>query len=131
MKTMKETSWRTLMLMTTVLILVIVFEGTVRPYKPKTPLIGPAMGGYPPADPNKMQEGSPTRSIASGVPDKPAPSEPEPVMTVAEARPVWLNDNLGDLNEMGWTSRSKSDDPDESSPPESDDPNRPMPPVPE
>ena len=45
-KTIKETSWRTLMLMTTVLILVIIFESTVRPYKPKTPLIGPAMGEY-------------------------------------------------------------------------------------
>ena len=129
MKTLKETSWRTLMLMTTVLILVIIFESTVRPYKPKTPLIGPAMGGYPPADCNLAQDDSQTRSIPSGAPDTPAPSEP--VLTVAEARPVWLNDDREDLDRRGWISRSESDDPDESSPPESDDPNHPMPSVPE
>jgi len=133
MKTMKETSWRTLMLMTTVLILVIIFESTVRPYKPKTPLIGPAMGGSLPADCNQLQDKSSSNpELSLEDPNlKPAPSEPEPVMTATEIRPAWLNDNLGDLNERGWTSRVESDDPDESSPPESDDPNHPMPPVPE
>jgi hypothetical protein len=126
---MKETSWRTLMLMTTVLVLVVIFEGTVRPYKPKTPLIGPAMGGYAPADCNKVQEGSQTRSIASGVPDKPARSEPEPVMTAAEARPVWLNDKLQDSSETGWSSPLESDDPDESSSSEPGDPNEASPAV--
>ena len=123
---MKETSWRTLMLMTTVLILVVIFEATARPYKPKTPLIGPNMGGDLRADCNGLPEDSPTPASASEDPNKPAPSQPTPVVAVTEERPVWLNDNLGDLNGTSWAS---DDDSDESSS-ESDDPNESSPPVP-
>ena len=110
---MRETSWRTLMLMTTVLILVVIFEGTVRPRKPRTPLIGPAMAAGQPQDCNKPQ-------------DKPALRQPEPVMTVEEDRPVWLNDNLGDLSKMGWISPDESKDSEDS-----EDPSESVPPVPE
>jgi len=100
------------MLMTTVLILVIIFQGTVRPYKPKTPLIGPAMGGtLPPTDPNQVPEGPQTQPSASEVPDKPVPSEPEPVVQVAPARLAWINNELVDLSKMGWASPDESDDP--------------------
>jgi len=129
MKTMRETSWRTLMLMTTVLILVIIFEATVRPYKPQGPLIGPAMGASRKADPNQAQEISETRSLASASPNEPARTEPEPVRTVAEAHPVWLNDNLGDLKGTIWASPLESDDPEESPSSESEDPNEISPPV--
>ena len=126
---MKETSWRTLMLLTTLFILVVIFEGTVRPYRPRTPLIGPAMGGGPPADCNKVQD---KRLANADVPvgdDRPAPSQPEPVVTVAQTRPAWLNDRLGNLNETRWASLHGSDDPNESTPPESEDPSQSSPPV--
>jgi len=132
---MRETSWRTLMLMTTVLILVVIFQGTVRPYKPKTPLIGPAMGGpLQPTDPNQVPEGLQTRPSASEAPDEPAPVEPEPVIAVPDARPVWLNENLGDLHGTVWSAPLEPEDSDEidqSSRPESADPNQSSSPVPE
>jgi hypothetical protein len=127
---MKETSWRTLMLMTTVLILVIIFEATVRPAKPKTPLIGPNMGGSRPVDCNRVQDkSSPNPELSLEDPNaKPAPIEPEPVQTVTEVRPAWLNDNLGNLNGTNWSSSLDSDDPNESSS-EPEDPNEVSPPV--
>jgi hypothetical protein len=121
---MKETSWRTLMLMTTVLILIVIFQGTVRPCKPKTPLIGPTMGGRAPADCNTVQGGAPTQSTASADPNTSAPPEPEPVTAVAEAHPAWLNDNLGNLNGTVWAAPLESDDSDGSWSSEPDDPNK-------
>ncbi len=112
---MKETSWRTLMLLTTLFIVFVIFQGTVRTPRLPVAQAQPPLAVRPLEDPNKLQ-------------DEPALSRPQPVMTIAETRPVWLNDNLGDLKQLGWSS---PDDPDESSLPESDDPNRPMPPVPE
>jgi len=103
---MKETSWRTLMLMTTLFAVVLIFQGTVRTMPPKTPLIGPAMGGSVQEDCNTPQ-------------DTAALSQPKPVMVVAQAPPAWLNDNLGNLNETGWSSPSESE--------ASDDPNKVMP----
>ena len=111
MKTMRETSWRTLMLMTTVLILVIIFEGTVRPRKPKTPLIGPTMGAPRATDPNQAQRSSPTGLVASEVVDQPIPSRPQPVVQVVPARLTWINNELVDLTKMGWASPDESDDP--------------------
>jgi hypothetical protein len=107
---MKETSWRTLMLMTTLFAVVLIFQGTVRTMPPKTPLIGPDMGGDLPIDCNKPQ-------------DKPALGRPKPATVAAAAPPAWLNDNLGDLNETGWFSSSDSED--------AEDPNEASPPVPE
>jgi hypothetical protein len=121
---MKETSWRTLMLMTTVFILIVIFQGTVRPYKPKTPLIGPAMGGSAPADCNKVPEGTQTQSTASAVSENPTPVGTEPVTAVAEAHPAWLNDNLGNLNGTVWAAPLESDDSDDSWSSEPDDPNK-------
>jgi len=111
MKAMREISWRTLMLMTTVLILVIVFQATVRPYKPQGPLIGPAMGAPRRADPNLVPQRPPTEHVASVVPDKPIPSQPQPVVRAAPARLTWINNELVDLTKMGWASPDKSDDP--------------------
>ncbi len=104
---MKATSWRTLMLMTTLFAVILIFQGTVRTMPPQKPLIGPEMGGSVPQDCNKPQD------IATL-------SQPKPVTVVAQAsRPVWLNDNLGDLNETDWSSHSESED--------SEDPNKVMP----
>ena len=108
---MKETSWRTLMLMTTVLILVIIFEATARPYKPKTPLIGPAMGAPQQPDPNLVPESPQEELVASEVPDQPAPSQPQPVVEAAPARLTWINNELVDLTKMGWASPDESSDP--------------------
>jgi len=107
---MRETSWRTLMLMTTLFAVVLIFQGTVRTMPPKAPLIGPAMGGSAPQDCNKPQDAA-------------AVSQPQPVAVVAQtppqAPPAWLNDNLGDLNETSWASPDDSED--------SEDPNKVMP----
>ncbi len=115
-KTMRETSWRTLMLLTTLFIVFVIFQGTVRTPKLPVAKAQPPLIAHPQEDPNQPQ-------------DKPAPSEPEPVIaTFAETRPVWLHDNLGDLNGTGWSSESETDDPDES-PQESEDPNQAAAPV--
>ncbi len=116
-KTMRETSWRTLMLLTTLFIVFVIFQGTVRTPRLPAAKAQPPIVAHPQEDPNKVQ-------------DKPAPSQPEPVITTfIETRPVWLNDNLGDLNKIDWSSSSESDDADESSPPESEDPNQAAAPV--
>jgi len=101
---MRETSWRTLMLLTTLLVVFVIFQGTVRSLPPQTPLIGPAMGEAAPEDCNKPL-------------DKPALSQPQPVMPVVAARRAWINNELVDLSKMGWASPDESDDPNGSSPP--------------
>ena len=94
---MRETSWRTLMLMTTLFAVVLIFQGTVRTMPPKKPLIGPEVAGSVPQDCNQPQ-------------DTAALSQPKPVMVVAQAPPAWLNDNLGDLNAADWSDSSESED---------------------
>jgi len=113
---MTETSWRTLMLMTTLFLLVVIFEGTVRPRRPKTPLIGPAMGGAAPADCNKVPDKAPPSAEVCVRDPQPARSQPQPVMPAAAARKVWINNELVDLAKMGWASPDESDDPNGSAP---------------
>ena len=90
---MKETSWRTLMLLTTLLVVFVIFQGTVR--SPRLPVAQahPALAVHPREDPNKLQ-------------NKVVRSRPEAVEVAVQAPPVWLDDTLTDPNE-----------PDESPPP--------------
>ncbi len=113
-KKMNETSWRTLMLLTTLFIVFVIFQGMVR--TPKLPVArakaNPPVAvrsskepAQPQAEPNKPAE----------EPNQPPRIEPKPIPTFAEARPVWLHDNLGDLNQADLSSLSDSDDPNEAS----------------
>lgn len=120
---MKETSWRTLMLMTAVFILVVIFEGTVRPYRPPTPLIGPAMA-CPPADANKLPDRRPP-SAEAGVGDPGSALRPS-VTTAPVARPVWLNNRLLEPSEASRFTSPEPEDrnqTEQSSTPVADDPN--------
>jgi hypothetical protein len=113
-KTMRETSWRTLMLLTTLFIVFVIFQGTVRTPKLPVATAQPSFVVHPPEEPNQPQE-------------KPAPIQPEPVITTfAETRPVWLHDNLGEMNGTDWSSESETED---ESPEESGDPNQAAAPV--
>ncbi len=110
-KTMNETSWRTLMLLTTLFIVFVIFQGTVR--TPKLPVAKakakPPVAVRAPEEPNQPLE-EPNQPQ-----DQPPRIQPKPVTTFAEVRPVWLHDNLGDLNEADLSSTSDADDPNESS----------------
>lgn len=111
-KTMNETSWRTLMLLTTLFIVFVIFQGTVRTPRLPVARAQPFVVVQPPEEPNQPQ-------------DKPAPVPPTPVITTfAENRPVWLHDNLGEMNGTGWSTTSETDDPEES-----EDPNQAAAPV--
>jgi hypothetical protein len=114
-KKMNETSWRTLMLMTTLFIVFVIFQGTVRTPKLPVAKAQPPVAAHAPAEPNQLQQ-DPNQ------PEEQAPHiQPQPVTTFVESRPVWLHDNLGDLSGTDWSS--------ESDPEESEDPNRPAGPV--
>ncbi len=120
-KKMNETSWRTLMLLTTLFIVFVIFQGTVRtPKLPAAkakakPLIAARTSQKPaqPRDEPNQPQGEPNQP--AGEPNQPPRIEPEPVPTFADTRPVWLHDNLGDLNQVDLSSLSDSDDPNESS----------------
>ena len=111
-KTVRETSWRTLMLLTTLFIVFVIFQGTVR--TPQLP-VAKAQPSFVvhdvPECPNQPQE-------------KPAPSQPQPVVPVVESHLVWFNGKLVDLSKTGWSSGSETYDPEESSPQQSADPNQ-------
>jgi hypothetical protein len=89
---MKETSWRTLMLLTTLLAVFVIFQGTVR--SPRLPAVQarPARAVRPREDPNRLQNKVACR--------------PDVVEIIDQAPPVWLDDTPEDPNE-----------PDESPPP--------------
>ncbi len=111
---MNETSWRTLMLMTTLFIVFVIFQGTVR--TPKLPVA--KAKAYPPVAVHSAKEpaqpqGEPNQPAQE--PNQPPRLEPKPVPTFAESRPVWLHDNLGDLSQVDLSSLSDSDDPNEPS----------------
>lgn len=119
-KKMNETSWRTLMLMTTLFIVFVIFQGTVR--TPKLPVAKakakPLVAVHALQEPNQPQE-DPNQPQ-----EQPPLTQPMPVTTFVENRPVWLRDNLGDLNGRDWSSESDMNDPEES-----EDPNQPAAPV--
>jgi hypothetical protein len=117
MKKMNETSWRTLMLMTTLFVVFVIFQGTVR--TPKLPVAKakarPPVAVHASKVPNQAQEEPNEPPEEPNQPqDQPPRIQPEPVTTFAETRPVWLHDNLGDLNQIDPSSMSDSDDPNES-----------------
>jgi hypothetical protein len=117
-KKMNETSWRTLMLMTTLFVVFVIFQGTVR--TPKLPVAKakakPPVAVHPSREPGPLQ-GEPNQPSEepNQLQDQPPRIQPKPVTTFAETRPVWLHDNLGDLNQTDLSSMSDSDDPNESS----------------
>lgn len=132
---MKETSWRTLMLLSTLLAVFVIFQETARSPKPRAARARPALAVHPLPDPDKAQ-------------DKPTHGQPEPVMTGADARPVGFDDTRADWSQTGWSSSPVPESPqetgwslpalaenlnetDESAPPVKDDPNEPLPAVPE
>ena len=82
---MKETSWRTLMLLTTLLAVFVIFQGTVRSPKLPAAQARPRLAVAPKEDPNKLPQKVVRR--------------PEPVEVVDQAPPVWLDDTPTDPNE--------------------------------
>jgi hypothetical protein len=134
MKTKKinETSWRTLMLLTTLFIVFVIFQGTVRTPKLPVARAQPLVVVQPPAEPNQLRaKGLPNAASGMGNPE-PAPSQPAPVPAPvpapAEARLVWFNGKLVD-RETGWPPGWVPDEQGESSPPAEKDPNEPAPPI--
>ena len=78
---MKETSWRTLMLLTTLLAVFVIFQGTVRSPRLPAARAQPTLAVRPQEDPNKV-----------------ARSRPKAVETMVEAPAVWLDDTPTDPN---------------------------------
>ncbi len=109
-KKMNETSWRTLMLMTTLFLVFVIFQGTVRTPKLPAAKAKPPVAVHSSKEPGQLQE-EPNQPPEE--PNQPPRIEPKPATTFAEARPVWLHDNLGDLNQVDLSSLSDSDDPNE------------------
>ncbi len=127
-KTMRETSWRTLMLLTTLFIVFVIFQGTVRTPRLPVAIAQPFVVLYPAEEPNQLgDKGLP--NAASGTGNlQPAPSQPASVPAAAEAPVVWFNGRLVDRN-TGWPPGWVQDEQDESTPPAQKDPNEPAPPI--
>jgi len=82
---MKETSWRTLMLLTTLLAVFVIFQGTVRSPRLPAAQARPALAVRPLEDPNKL----PNKVVR----------RPEAVEVIVQAPPAWLDDTPKDPNE--------------------------------
>ncbi|MCL5280132.1 MAG: hypothetical protein M1376_09520 [Planctomycetes bacterium] len=127
-KKMNETSWRTLMLLTTLFLVFVIFQGTVRTPKPSVARAKakPSVAVHASKGPNQAQKdpnqppGEPNQPAEepNQPPDQAPGIQPKPVPSFAETHPAWLHDNLGDLNQIDLSSLSDSDDPNESPEPE-------------
>jgi hypothetical protein len=121
------------MLMTTLFIVFVIFQGTVRTPKLPVARAKPLVVVHPAAEPNQLQVKAPPNA-ASGVGDpepvsgQPAPVQSAPVPAPTEPRLVWFNGRLLD-RETGWPPGWVQNEQDQSSVPAENDPNEPPPPI--
>lgn len=91
-KAMKETSWRTLMLLTTLFIVVVIVQGTVRSPRPSIASVQPVDRINLPQEPQEPQE-------PNEIPIPMAVRPPAVVRVVARAFGPWEDDEPQDANE--------------------------------
>src|SRR5512137_227489 len=92
-KKMNETSWRTLMLLTTLFIVFVIFQGTVR--TPKLPVAKATAEAPVAVDASKeLNQAQEEPNQPPEEPNQPPRIQPKPAPTFAETRPAWLHDNL-------------------------------------